>query len=206
MSNIQFIGRLAKRHPIHRGYYWNVQFPRLDIMHTLDHHGQSSIIIASTVHHVISQSDALARLWRCGYVRLELINSKLKRFNEDHPSSAYVNKIQMSNLCLGKASESWLELHGPTIKSAITRHMVPAIRSICDEYLNDGPLDRCIAVILCEQCHLYDVIHDAGMFLREQQLAELQECVFTLGEHLQLARRLSGSSGTLAWQIKPKVR
>ena len=54
MSNIQFVGRLVKRHPIHRGYHWNVQSPRLDIMNTLEHHGQSSIIIASTAHHVIS--------------------------------------------------------------------------------------------------------------------------------------------------------
>ena len=83
--------------------------------------------------------------------------------------------------------------------------MVPAIRSICSEYLNDEPLDRCIAVILREQCRLYEIIYDAGMFLSSAELADLQECVFTLGEHLQLARRLSGVSGKLAWQIKPTI-
>ena len=203
MSNTKFLGRCFGCHPIRKAFYWNAQFPRIDIMHTLDHHGQTGIIIASTIHHLLWKQRVPGNTLQ---VRLDFINSKLKQFNEASRSSCYTNEIHMKNLFLGDGLESWLELGGPTMKAAIVRHLLPAVRSVADEYLKvEEPLDACVAVILREACHLDDILYNAGVFLTGPEKNELSVCLIDLGEHFQLARHLSQCAGTLAWHKKYKV-
>jgi hypothetical protein len=172
-------------------------------MHTFDHHGQTGIIKASTIHHLVWKQRVPGNTLQ---VRLDFINSKLNQFNATSPSSCYTNEIRMNNLLLGDGLESWLELGGPTMKATIVKHLLPIVRAIADEYLKlEEPLDACVAVILREDCHLDDILYIAGVFLTGPKKNELNVCLIYLGDRFQLARNLSQCAGSLAWQIKYKV-
>ena len=170
------------------------------MMHCLDHNGQTGIIVAGVLCMLVHDSRLGANMDQ----RMALINAKLKQFNTDYPSSAYLNELRIKFFF--ESTTTWAELGGSVIKAANTRRLLPSIQLLCAEYLSDTrDAFHCAMTELVEQaCRLYHILYGAGMFLREDELTDLADCSSRLGLSLMQARHLASLQGLMYFQVTHK--
>ena len=137
-------------------------------------------------------------------VRMAAINADLHTYNTAHRVSSSIGELRITNLYHG--ATNWSELKGPLIKAANTRHLLPFMQVLCDRWFAD-PADvfhRTVSTLVAQACRLYHILYNAELFLQQQELDDLQDCLGQIGHNLMLARHLADTKCRMYFQVTHK--
>ena len=137
MSNDEFVQHVddfgpGSRHPLRDSKYFDRHFVRVDVMHVMDHNGVVGIVAGSFLLRLV-RSDA--RLGARQEDRLNGINVFIEGFWERHVAGANpIRRLKMANLAYGGLVQ-WATLHGPMVKAANSRQLMPLIEELAEKVL-----------------------------------------------------------------------
>ena len=98
-----------------------------------------------------------------------------------------------------------VELHGPMIKAARTRCMLPWVVTLVDEFFEgENPMDKAIRKTVYALQGLYATMYSAGMFFTDDEKALFRAHLATLGRWMPEAQRLGSDRGDPVFTIFPK--
>ena len=198
-SETTFRSRCNSVHPLVHSIYFNSQFPKLDLMHVIDHRGKAGCVAASVLIDLVRRENRLGRIQAD---RLAKINELLKEWNRNHLVSSAIGHLELQNLT---QENGWAMLHGPYIKAANTRHLLPFVESLCLRFYDvDDEYCKSVKEVVCRLNCVFAIVYDSDMFPTETQLATLTEAVDELGWHFQNLRHLCEQKGWLLFPIWPK--
>ena len=185
MANALWLARVRKIHPLSSSRHFHRLFNRLDGMHNLDCKGTAAIVGGSVIAKVIRED---RRLGNTIDERLAAVNAKLAQFNGSYTFSSKISDIRRKNL-FAKGTDQWITLHGPTIKAAGTRHIMPFVQLLAEECFDDGsPYSNSIIKVCRSLNGIYDVLYTADMFLTDGQHKQLSDRVMRFGKHFNACR------------------
>ena len=200
LSEAVFQSRCRPRHPLVGSIYFNSQFPKLDVMHVVDHRGLAGCIAGSVLVDLIKRE---RRLGASQEVRLRTINERLDEWNSNHILSSCLSNIELQNLT---REDGWSMLKGPLVKAANTRNLIPYVESLCVEFYSEhDDFGNSVLHVVKSLNRVYHVLYSAGMFLSTEELSFLTEAVDSVGWHLQNLRFLCQQSGDLHFCLWPKA-
>ena len=186
MANALWLARVRKVHPLSSSRHFHRLFCRLDGMHNLDCKGTAAIVAGSVLAKAIREDN---RLGNNIDARLARINEKLREFNGSYTFSSKINEIRRANLFV-KGADQWITLHGPTIKAAGTRHIMPFVQMIAEECFDDGSPYSSSIIKVCRSLNgIYDALYTADLFLTATQHVALAERVVHFGKHFNACRK-----------------
>ena len=201
----RFLERIqTPHHPLIDARFFTRYFVRIDIMHNLDHKGVASTVAGSIILPLIKFE---TRLGSNQHARLDALNSRLHTWQCDHRTTVRMPPIDLANLTITGAGGSVLAtLHGPLVKAANTRHIVPWLRSIAFEFFDGSSQEHSsIRKVIDSLCVVYMVLYQSEMFLTVLQKKTLRDAILKFGRHYQWlnaeARRTAGST----WATFPKT-
>ena len=124
-TNAEFLGSFRRPlHPLVSHPWWNSHTYRLDLLHLIDHHGIAGNIIGNTFWAHIS-GERMCDVLPGSTVesRLEALNIEIKEFYDANRVDNRLPKLKLDNI----KSDTFPELHGPAVKAANTRALVPYV-------------------------------------------------------------------------------
>ena len=135
--------------------------------------------------------------------RLDLINARLAAHNKN-VSGSHIKSLRLGDIV---QDTGWAELKGKAIKAASTRHLVPFVRSMVEEFCRDpnSAIDVSTKKAVQSLDTMYNILYNAEMFLKHNELTTLADTLSRLGRHHQLLRHLCEQERLLCWQVTPKV-
>ena len=108
----------------------------------------------------------------------------------------------MGNLTL---PSGYAKLHGPTIKAATTRGLVPWLVEICEQFNQSASIyDRAVTKLIRALDNFYKILYGGGFFLTDEEKVSLKQCVLQCGKFHHLLNYLCRVEGQLLWAIRPK--
>ena len=170
----------------------------LDLMHLMDCKGVLALAFGSVCKELIADP----RLGANQQERLDTINERRKALFDSRPGSVRLPKLLLANL----TKDGWGDLHGKTIKAAITRHALPFFVSLVTEFYNRGtPEDTDRVRMLGALDELYNVVYNEPMFLPPDAQRRLREACLTFGACYQRLREAARLAGRCNYRVTPKV-
>ena len=204
-SNNEFLASNQGNHPMRYSRVWHKEFCRLDLMHNLDHRGVAAIMGGGVLADLMHREPLLGRNIQA---RLDVINRMKDEHYSTHRVSCRMGKLKQQHIEFGGSSQ-WAELHGPHIKAANTRHLMPFIEDLCIQFY--GPKtatdewSKCLCKAMCMLNRVYRVLYDGGFFLSQEASASLKDALLRFGVNFMRLRELSQARGRLYFQVTPKV-
>ena len=205
LTNAEFVNatRGSTPHPLNRSRLWSKYFTRLDTMHCLDHRGVSGIVAGSVF------SDLTVTRQELGATRAQRmaeIDRKKDVWFATHVVSSKMPKLFLKNIQFGGGS-CWCELHGPLVKAANTRHLMPFVDALVREMYGERTDDWSVStVVVCSNlCKVYDILYSSDMFLSADALAALKAALDLFGVHFMRLRSIAEVRGLMYFQLTPKV-
>ena len=198
MLNFAFMCRFRlPLHPLVASEYFDIDFMRLDLMHVADLNG----IVATVAGSMLIDCIRMPALGVNQQIRLDAVNANLFAYYARHPGCNRMPAIALSNCTL----EGWGFLHGPTVKAANSRGLVPWLGELSLElFAADTNYHISVRKICASLKNMYDVLYCGRRFLSDPEKQELACSVERVGRHLGLLRELSRIGGHFQWQVKPK--
>ena len=155
-SETAFRNRNKSCHPLVHSIYFNSQFPKLDLMHVIDHRGCAGAIAGSVLTDLVRRE---RRLGNNQEERLDNINVKLKTWYSGHLVSSTIASIEIQNIT---QADGWAMLHGPLIKAANTRNLMPFIEALCLEYYDrDDEFCNSVVTAVTRLNCVFGILYDA---------------------------------------------
>ena len=185
-------------HPLVSSRFFWRHFYYLDTMHAIDCKGVAASILGSICSTFMSDD----RLGPNRAARLALINARKNSWYDHHPGRARLPDIKSSSIYL----DGWAELHGPSMKAAMTRKAAPFFQELVQEFLSDGSEHhRWILEVVSNLNKLYACLEDSPMFLSDDALSRLRTNILDLGIAYQRLRQFACDANRLEWGVKPKL-
>ena len=184
MPNSFFMDRLAQpRHPLTLSKYFHKWFAILDVMHVMDCKGVTSHVAGGVLRYLIVNEE---RLGRNQDMRLANLNLKMDKFQTKNKTPSRMPPFRENNFI---SSDGWYQLSGQLIKAANTRHLVPWLVEVAEEYF-DKPtkFDRAVKSLVQNLQVMYQILYSAGTFLKPEELTNLNSCVLKFGIRYQFLR------------------
>ena len=134
--------------------------------------------------------------------RLDNINKQMVEYFDGHLVSSRLPKLFLSNL----VQKGWSGLHGPLLKAANTRHVVPFAELLAAKYF-DTPGDayhKAIRKMVGSLNGIYDILYSGGIFLTDLEKSDLAERAQRLGFYQMLCRQFARQRHGMHFAYKPK--
>ena len=162
----EFWQRLSDpRHPLMHAPFFTRHFLRLDMMHCLDCNGVVAIIAAEVFVYSIKE---LAVLGPTEEARLERLNQMMVGFyGRNNVQHRIGDGLSKSHLFSGNVGDSFPTLHGPHIKAANTRALLPFLAEIVSApyFVLLGQRERSMKqVVLCLD-EFVRILYDGDIFV-----------------------------------------
>lgn len=130
-----------------------------------------------------------------------LLHNAMRRLQVAFPTRLGTD-FKMSNL---RQDNGTAELHGPTIKSARTKALVPFLAWLGMTFSNSGSVeDRAVRKCTVALVDVYAVAYNAGMFMSEEEQRCFKVAICRFGRYYQLLNVLKSGEFYLFYHIKPK--
>ena len=188
-------------HPLAKSHYFNKWFIRFDKMHVMDHRGVICIAAGSLIYKIVATVGALGPRQED---RLQKINEAMKEFQsvDNNNTPHRMPPLRLSNL----RNSGWSELHGPVVKSANTRCLLPFCMDLANTYFGgDSSYEKSVRKVFQALLTIESILYSSEMFLTDKAKADLKEAFLKLGRHWQNLRHLSSELRENCWQVTPKV-
>ena len=112
-------------HPLLTSGWWSRLTYRYDILHLFDHHGITSTAVACIWNaHIVTDCIDGILPGNNQQERLDFLNAEIVAYYGLYRVSHKLPCLKLSNLI----SDGWPDLHGPTVKAANTRAVVPYVK------------------------------------------------------------------------------
>jgi len=188
-TTAEIVARLTRPlHPLTQAKFFNRFFVRIDIMHALDHRGVSSYVAAGVLYPLVKSEHGLGNTQE---VRLRALNHRYSVWASKTKVSSIMPPILLSNLTVSQSGKHIVQLHGPTVKAANTRDMMPWIAELASEFFAGTSLEhssmRKVTGALVE---CYSILYGADMFLTGTEKYGFKAAVERFGRHYQHLRHL----------------
>ena len=184
MPSSFFMDRLAEpRHPMTLSKYFHKWFAVLDVMHVMDCKGVTSHVAGGVLRYLIVHE---MRLGRNQESRLANLNLSMAQFQDKQKTPSRMPEFRSDNFV---SKDGWAQLSGQLIKAANTRHLVPWLVNVTEEYF-DKPtkFDRAVVSLLQNLQVFYQVMYSADTFFTPEELTKFNSCVLKFGIRYQFLR------------------
>ena len=186
-------------HPLTQARFFTKDFLRGEQMHVLDCNGVISATTGSVLVLLYKHEQQLG-----GTIgeRIESLNVRKASYYERYSVPCRMPYIKANNCIL----DGYAFLHGKGIKAANTRHLLPWIVELVQEFFpSDSQEHKSIRKHVLSLNHIVKLLYSQGFFLDEAAKHELEELLFKFNRHLQwLANDAVHRRLELVWQIRPK--
>jgi len=200
-TNGQFLRHLrAPRHPVVAHPWFNVHTYRLDLLHTLDHHGVANAVLGNVLwRHVHAPSPALPGSTQDE--RLAFLNEDIKSFYSQHAVANRLPPLRLGNL----RPADFPDLSGPVVKAANTRSLVPYGLELQRRATTADPsiVNRHILKCVESLSAVYDIFYAGSYVLTAAEAEAAARHLTRMGLHYQRLAFLH--TDQLAWQMRPKL-
>jgi len=203
-NNVAFIASFRQpRHPFIDHPLFNLYTYRLDIMHLLDHHGVTSHVAGNMIYIHVRDRDGILPGDTIDQ-RLEFFNNDVKAYYSHRGASSRLPPLRQSNL---SGESGYPELHGPLVKAANTRHLVPFLLDMQERATRASPTHRNRHMLKVAQSlnKLYELFYGAGHFLSEDEKNLVYKHCNRLGQHYQLLAVQAVKDKEKLWKQQPKL-
>lgn len=174
----------------------------LDLLHVLDHKGVTSLIVGNILWSVIQHRELAGTQART----LTMINEEICAFYAARGVQNRLPELNIGNLIdVHNRATSHPVLHGPGIKAANSRSIVPYILELATRLDTGSPETRHRRKVVEWLDRLYTVLYAADMFLSDDQKAEVGHCVSRISLHFTWLAQNAISQGRVAWNMTPKL-
>ena len=202
MSNVQYMSRVKQNHPLTRSRYFGKHFNRFATMHVSDLKGVCAIAAGSLMHGLVRRE---ARLGANQELRMAAINDFIMDEYKTTIVSSRVPALTIDNVS-GGTLDQHPHLHGPLIKAANTRPLMPIMEKLARKYHDSGSVfDKAVIQVFSHMCGFYAVMYAGGVFFTKEQLAQYRMHILTVGKYWMLLRDMSRMDECMEWYITPKV-
>ena len=134
--------------------------------------------------------------------RLAWLNNDLTKWY----SGRYVSRIGVLKIDNIPVKDSWPVLHGPAVKSAATRNMLPWCLGLALKFCKSGSRhDSSVVKVMQSLSNVTDVLYNAGFFLRPKEQQVVADNVSRLARHWQWLAKDSEQRGELSWHVTYKL-
>ena len=114
--------------------------------------------------------------------------------------------IKLSNIYLSEVGSTFADLHGPTVKAAQTRCLMPWIADLAEKHFaSSSQHDKSIRKVTRSISSFIDVLYSVDFFLTEDQKAEVQVLLYRFGRHFCWLSGDATEAGVLVWHLRPKL-
>ena len=115
--------------------------------------------------------------------RLGKVNESLDAWYRNHVVHSRLPQLYASNL---KMASGWYMLHGPLIKAANTRNLMPWLEALAREVYTDvnDVYGQTTIKTISRLNHIYYILYTSPMFLSDASKRELSETTQELGDCL----------------------
>jgi hypothetical protein len=176
---------------------------RLDTLHINDHHGVSSKAIGSFFYEIVCDGELPGSANK--ELNMRILTQRIHIFQAANGTRNKCPKLFLKNLInIEDESNSFPELHGPVIKAATTKDLIPFCSYLADQ-LDDGtPYKSRRAKVF--QCLLAfnNIIDNSGEFLTDDQKLQLSKSIYGVLINYSWLAKNAVSRGLLRWHITPK--
>ena len=203
VTTAAFIARLrCPHHPLNDAPFFTLWFVRIDIMHNLDCKGVLSILQGGALWLVCH--DTRRKLGNTIAARLQEINRRKDAFFKLHGVANRMPDIRAENISEGP--DGFVTLSGTVVKAANTRALLPFVKELCCEVLNQRrTYHRSVCKLLESACGMVDTLYASEMFMSEEQQAAFRKHTLRVGRHWQLCCNIATEKGQPLWHITPKA-
>jgi hypothetical protein len=144
-----------------------------DILHIVDYNGVAAHAVANSLATIVRGRELGAGSQAA---TLAAINTELQAFYTDRRSRDRFPEITMAML-QANLSE-YPVLHGPSVKGATTRGIVPFVADICRR-LDDGSFAKHRrAVMTGALARMYDIMYGSDVFFSDNELCRFRQAIY----------------------------
>ena len=189
-------------HPLVASEFFNRETYRLDLLHLFDHHGVAGHVIANIIAmHVIDKAHVVPGSSQ--EQRLAFVNEDIKGFYSTQHVPHRMPPIKMSNLLL----RGFPELHGPAIKAANTKALVPFVLDLQRRAVAQDPsmLNRQAYKVVQSLARAYEIMYNAEFFLTAAEAQDLDEQLSRMGRSYQWLSVETMGQWLTRWKQPPKI-
>ena len=187
-------------HPMLNSAFFSRFFVFPDLMHMADCEGVIANAIGCTLAHLITCCIAIGSNQTD---RLAWLNSDLTIWYAGRNVSR-VGVLKKDNIF--SDTTSFPTLHGPAIKSAATRNLLPWCVEIAEKLLLSGSQhDESVKSVLRSLDTVTNVLYSSGFFLRPAQQQTVTEKIAKLARHWQFLAAHSEVDGSVSWHVTHKL-
>ena len=189
-------------HPLVEHKFFNMHTVRLDLLHLLDHHGVTAIIVANIVVPLIAErNDVLPGANKD--TRLDYFNDDVRDYYKESGEANRLPRLKHASFMLN----DFPELHGPAVKAANCRSLVPYILSLQQRAVAIYPtLPNKHSLKTIESLDtVYKVFYEAGYFLTDAQKTLVAAQLLRLGQNFQALAVHHSDQGDPRWRQSVKL-
>lgn len=169
-----------------------------DIMHLMDCKGFLALVFGGVMYYLLR----LPSLGRNQEERLKAVNDMRKGWYDANQGPNRLPKLLMSHMI---GASGWADLHGPSIKAAITRRATQFFKYVADAHFTDGSNQHTdIRNLLHQLVEINRIIYTEPIFMANRKIAELREAMLEVGRSYQALREHARVRGDDVWYVTPK--
>lgn len=203
-NNAEFLAAFRQPlHPLVEHAVYSKYFYRFDLMHMMDHHGISSHIAANVIIiHIRDRSGLLTG--STIDARLDFLNNDIAAYYSFSGVRSRMAPLRQSNLT---DATGYPELHGPLIKAANTRALIPYLLNLQERATRAWPTtqNRHMLKVVQSLQTLYDVFYGAGYFLTQEEKVLVAKHCNRLGMNYQVLAVAAMRAGSKLWKQTAKL-
>jgi len=189
-------------HPLVAAPWFFKDTYRLDLLHLLDHHGVASMVVAN----VVAMQVCFENLVTPGAnqdQRLAFINDDIKAYYSARRVQHRLPPLKMSNVM----KCGFPDLHGPAIKAANTRALVPYALALQQRAARIEPtvINRHALKVVESLNEAYTIMYDGEYFLNATDVQKLGQQLQRMGASYQYLACITANEGLTRWKQTPKV-
>ena len=165
----------------------------------MDCKGVTSIVFGSFLLYVVNQRHFGANQGE----RIDRFNAELKTWYEARPGSNRLPTIKISDI----TKDGWATLHGPAIKSAMTKEAVPFFADFANRFFSkERSVHEGLMIDLMRELNDFDsVLEGQGTFVAPAAVRRLRQICERFGSIFMQLREQARTEERLAWQVTLKV-
>ena len=170
-TRADWLRRLTTPHPLISSRFFTGFFIRLELMHTNDTQGVINIVTAEILVMLLRTEPALGPNQE---TRMAEINVLLQAYYSEFSVPHRIHHISIANLFQGgKSSPGVLpELHGPQVKAANTRWLLPCCRTLAEQHLLPvSTYNRSVLKVVCCLDDIVRLLYDSPMHMSREAIA-----------------------------------